>query len=135
MQENHIKKCLEGAAKYLVYDLPTEKGLIGAECTSPKLQSYYTLIENRYSLPPANCQRINGGPIELPMQFSQQFVYSSCFISSETENDLYSMLDRLAATREELPRTRPVDGVVFYGLDRVLFTSESPLRRYTNSIY
>ena len=74
MQENHIKECLEGAAKYLVYDLPAEKGLIGAECTSPKLQSCYTLIENRCPLSRADCQRIKGGAIELPMQFSQQFV-------------------------------------------------------------
>ena len=44
------------------------------------------------------------------------------------------MLDRLAATPDGLPRTRPIDGV-FYELDKVLFTSESLLRRYTNSTY
>lgn len=81
MQEDHIKECLDKTTKYLVYDLPTKEGLIGSECMSPKLQSSYALIENRYPLFRGNCQRISGGAIELPMQFSQLFVFSSCFIS------------------------------------------------------
>jgi hypothetical protein len=49
--EDHIKQCLERTAKYLVYDLPAEKGLIGTECRSTRLQSCcILLIQNRYSL-------------------------------------------------------------------------------------
>jgi hypothetical protein len=74
MQEDHIKECLERAAKYLVYDLPAEKVLIGTECKFVRLQSCRILMKNRYPLSRAIRQRIDCGAIELSMQLPQLFV-------------------------------------------------------------
>ncbi|KAM6495757.1 hypothetical protein JOM56_008463 [Amanita muscaria] len=57
-QEDHIKKCLKGASKYLSYRLHAESTLIGIECKLRTVTSKNVLDSSQVSYVPKNSPRV-----------------------------------------------------------------------------